>query len=367
MPILVNELACQQGVIGHITLDSPATLNALSEDMITDMQAALDQWRDDDRICLVVLDANGDRAFCAGGDIVALYQSMTGSGDATAAPRFFAREYQLIHHLHCYPKPVVGLAQRVVMGGGMGLLSACRYRLVTPDLMMAMPEITIGLYPDVGASWFLNRLPAGLGLFLGLTGARLNASDALRVGLADMAVHTDGRAPLLTQLQSQSWTGSVAADDNRLYRLLNQLDAPSPEQLPASQLADYEQTIAQLCRKGTLPEVVGRLLSHPDGDDWWRSCIQNLRCGCPVTAWLVSEQLKRAQQMSLKDIVEMELAMAQECVRRPDLREGIRARLIDRDQKPVWSYPRVEDVPAEVIAAHFVPGWADDNPPMTLD
>lgn len=367
MPILVNELVCQHGVIGHITLDSPASLNALSEDMIDTMQAALDQWRDDDRICLVVLDASGERAFCAGGDIVALYQSMTAEGEVDAAQRFFSREYQLIYHLHCYPKPVVGWAQRVVMGGGMGLLSACRYRLVTPDLMMAMPEITLGLFPDVGASWFLNRLPAGLGLFLGLTGARLNASDALRVGLADMAVHPDGKAALLDQLQSQSWTGSVAADDNRLYRLLNQLDAPAPASLPASELAAYEQTIAQLCRKGTLPEVVGRLLSHPQGDDWWQSCIRNLRSGCPVTAWLVSEQLKRAQQMSLQDIVEMELAMALECVRRPDLREGIRARLIDRDQHPQWRYARVEDVPAEVINAHFVADWPDTNPPMRLD
>lgn len=366
MPIQVNELACQHGMIGRITLDSPSSLNALTEDMIDDLQATLNRWQQDDRICLVLLDANGDRAFCAGGDIVALYRELA-SGNPEAPQRFFTREYQLIHHLHCFPKPVVGWAHRVVMGGGMGLLSACRYRLVTPDLVMAMPEITIGLFPDVGASWFLSRLPAGLGLFLGLTGARLNASDALRVGLADIAVHQDGKSALLDQLQSQSWTGNVAADDNRLYRLLNRLDVPNPETLPESNLARHEQTIAQLCRRGSLPEVVGRLLSNPEGDDWWKSCIDNLRSGCPVTAWLVSEQLKRAQQMSLRDIVEMELAMAMECTRRPDLQEGIRARLIDRDQSPKWSYQRVEDVPPDVVEAHLLPSWNPDQPPMELD
>lgn len=364
MPIQVHELACQQGVIGQITLDSQASLNALSEDMIDAMQAALDRWQDDDRICLVVVDAAGDRAFCAGGDIVTLYQSMTGQADPEAPRRFFSKEYQLLYHLHCFPKPVIGWAQRVVMGGGMGLLSACRYRLVTPDLIMAMPEITIGLFPDVGASWFLNRLPAGLGLFLGLTGARLNASDALRVGLADMAVHQGGKAAFLDQLQSQSWTGSVAADDNRLYRLLNQLDVPAPEQLPTSELASCEQTIAHLCRRGSLQEVVGRLLSHPEGNDWWQSCISNLRAGCPVTACLVSEQLKRGQQMALKDIFEMELAMALECTRRPDLREGVRALMIDRDQTPAWTYNRVEAVPQDVIDAHFIPDWTPDNSPI---
>lgn len=357
MPILVNELACQQGIVGQITLDSPANLNALSEDMIDEMQAVLDRWAEDERVCLVLLDAAGDRAFCAGGNIVELYQALSGEGDRAAPARFFIKEYRLIHQIHHFPKPVIGWAQRVVMGGGMGLLSACRYRLVTADLMMAMPEITIGLFPDVGASWFLNRLPAGLGLFLGLTGARLNATDALRVGLVDLVVEADRKQALFDQLQSQSWSGTVASDDNRLFRLLTQFETPDLGTLPASELAQYEQTIAHLCRQGELPDIVDRLLTAPAGDDWWNSSIRNLREGCPVTAWLVSEQLQKAQQMSQKDIVEMELAMAIECSRRPDLPEGIRARLVDRDQSPQWSYPSVRDVPREVIAAHFkLPG-----------
>lgn len=366
MPIQVNELPCQSGAIGVLTLDSPASLNALTEDMIDEMQAALDRWEQDPQIRLVMLDANGDRGFCAGGNIVALYQAIA-SGDLDTPQRFFSKEYRLMYHLHRFAKPVVGWAQRVVMGGGMGLLSACRYRLVTPDLMMAMPEISIGLFPDVGASWFLNRLPAGLGLFLGLTGARLNAADALRVGLADFAVHPDQKAHLLDQLQSQSWTGNVASDDNRLHRLLNRLEGPKAEELPASHLADHERRIAYLCRQGDLPEIVDRLLSEPEGDDWWQTGVANLRDGCPVTAWLVSEQLQRAQQMSLKDVLAMELTLALNCCQRPDLPEGIRARLVDRDLSPQWSCPSVHEVPEHVVAAHFSPPWPEGESPLQLD
>ncbi len=366
MPIQVNELPCQSGVMGVLTLDSPASLNALSEDMIDHMQAALDRWEQDPRICLVLLDAAGERGFCAGGNIVALYQAIT-AGDRDTPQRFFSKEYRLIHHLHRFRKPVVGWAQRVVMGGGMGLLSACRYRLVTPDLMMAMPEISIGLFPDVGASWFLNRLPAGLGLFLGLTGARLNATDALRVGLADFAVGTDQKAALVDQLQSQSWTGNVAGDDNRLHRLLNRLEGPAAADLPVSRLADHEQRIAYLCRQGELPDIVDRLLNEPVDDDWWQASIANLREGCPMTAWLVSEQLQRAQQMSLKDILTMELAMALNCCQRGDLPEGIRARLVERDHSPQWRDQNVRAVAPDAVAAHFQPPWAEGNCPLQLD
>ncbi|MDX1757935.1 MAG: enoyl-CoA hydratase/isomerase family protein [Marinobacter sp.] len=366
MPIQVQELPCQSGVIGVLTLDSPATLNALTEAMIDDMQATLDRWEQDPQICLVLLDANGDRGFCAGGNILALYQAIS-TGDQDTPQRFFSKEYRLMYQLHRFAKPVVGWAHRVVMGGGMGLLSACRYRLVTPDLMMAMPEISIGLFPDVGASWFLNRLPAGLGLFLGLTGARLNAADALRVGLADFAVQPGHKASLLDQIQSQSWTGNVAGDDNRLHRLLNRLEGPKHAEMPASNLANHERRIAYLCRQGELPEIVDRLLNEPDGDAWWQSAIANLREGCPVTAWLVNEQLQRAQQMSLKDVLAMELAMALTCCRRPDLPEGIRARLVDRDQAPRWSHPTVREVEQEVVAAHFTAPWPEGECPLQLD
>ncbi|WP_166266674.1 enoyl-CoA hydratase/isomerase family protein [Marinobacter caseinilyticus] len=367
MPIHCEERLCVEGHIGVLTLDAPDTLNALSSQMIDEAQAALDRWAEDSRISLVMIQGQGDKAFCAGGDIQALYSVLQSPDAAANACHYFSNEYRLNFTLHRFPKPVIGWANGVVMGGGLGLLAACRYRLVTPDLIMAMPEISIGLFPDVGASWFLNRLPEGLGLFMGLTGARLNATDALRVGLADMAVYPHHRDSLLDQIQSQRWSGEAATDDNRLYRLLNQLDSPPYPSLPESQLARHEQTIARLCQDGDLPDIVDRLLSEPATSDWWHACIETLRGGCPTSAWLVQAQLKHARQLSLKDIFRMELVMATRCAERPDFAEGIRARLIDRDHAPQWSYSTIRAVPSEVVEQHFVPPWHEQDDPLTLD
>jgi len=366
MSVEAQELACQQGHIGLLTLNSPGNLNALSESMIEQAQGILDRWAGDERICLVVVQGAGDRAFCAGGDIRELYDAINDSADFEKPARVFAREYRLDYSLHRFPKPVVGIAQGVVMGGGLGLFSGCRYRLVTPDVTLAMPEIAIGLFPDVGASWFLNRLPGRLGLFMGLTGARLNVTDALRVGFADMAILPEDRERLLDRLASERWTGQTAADDNRLFRLLNQLQTPDYRALPPSQLEEHEQCIARLSAGDELPEIVDQLLSAEIDSEWWNTCMNTLRTGCPVSAWLVWAQLKKAQQMSLRDIFRMELAMVSECIRRPDLREGIRALAIDKDRQPKWSYGRIEEVPDDVVAAHFLPEWDDASDPMGL-
>ncbi len=364
MPIQIEERACAEGQLGIITLDAPASINALSETMIEQMQAALDRWAEDPGVCLVMLQGSGERGFCAGGNIRELYDALTGDGDPAAPVRFFSKEYRLDYTLHRFPKPVLAWAHGVVMGGGLGLLSGCRYRLVTPDLTMAMPEISIGLFPDVGASWFLNRLPEGLGLFLGLTGARLNASDALRVGLADLPVYPQQREALIDTITATRWSGEVATDDNRLYRLLNQLDAPPHHSLPASNLANHEQTIARLCRDGDLVAITDRLLAEPARDSWWQGCIDNLRNGCPMTAWLVHEQLERGRQLSLKDVFRMELVMASRCAQQGDLVEGIRARLIDKDQNPQWRHRHIGEVSADEVENHFNPAWSEQDDPL---
>ena len=366
MPIQAHEIPCQEGAIGLVTLDAPDRLNALSAEMIEDFQTALENWAHSPRVCLVVIQGAGDRAFCAGGDVRQLYEALASDGDPEKAARYFAREYHLDYSLHRFPKPVVTLAHGAVMGGGLGLLSASRYRLITADTLMAMPEITIGLFPDVGASWFLNRLPGRLGLFLGLTGAHLNASDALRAGLAD-AVLRDKGPELIERLQEERWSGDCAIDDSRLYRLVQQLEHPDYRALPESNLARHEQAIARLSSGETLPEIVDQLLLAQEDSPWWQAAIKNLREGCPVTAWLVWTQLKKSRQMPLKDIFRMELAMASQCTRRPDFREGIRARLVDRDQSPHWSFASVSEVPEDIIDAHFLPKYDDDTDPMGLD
>lgn len=367
MSIQVEELPCQQGSIGLITLNAPKTLNSLNGSMIVDMQHTLDGWAESPDICMVILKGAGERAFCAGGDIRELYDALSGAGATDDAAGYFLREYRLDYTVHRFPKPVITLAHGAVMGGGLGLLTASRYRLAMPDIRMAMPEITIGLFPDVGASWFLNRLPGRLGLFMGLTGAPLNASDAVRVGLADMVLRRDQADDLLGRLQQERWTGETAVDDNRLFRLIKQLEHPDYRRLPESELARHEQTIARLCAGDHLPDIVEQLLDTEDTTEWWSAAMNHLRVGCPVTPWLVWTQLREARQMSLKDVFRMELAMATRCTQRPDLREGIRARLIDRDGSPHWSFPSVAEVPREVVESHFLPVFDDTNDPMGLD
>lgn len=367
MSVEAQEIACQEGYIGVLTLNSPGTLNALSEHMIQRTQEILDLWAEDERICIVVIQGAGDRAFCAGGDIRELYNGIVTSEAPDRSIKVFSLEYRMDYTLHRFPKPVLGIAHGVLMGGGLGLFSGCRYRLVTPDVTLAMPEITIGLFPDVGASWFLNRMPGRLGLFMGLTGARLNASDALRVGLADMAILPEDRGRLLDRLASERWTGQTAADDNRLFRLLNQIQAPDYRVLPPSHLAKHEQRIARLSAGDELQDVVDQLLSAEVDCHWWHACMNTLKAGCPVSAWLVWTQLKKAQQMSLKAVFRMELAMASECIRRPDLKEGIRALAIDKDGQPAWRYSSIAQVPEDVVAAHFMPEWDDETDPMALE
>jgi len=365
MSVEVTEIPCRAGHLGLLTLNAPDTLNALSNAMVEQALSALERWRRNPEICLVVIQGAGSRAFCAGGNLRELYQGLS-TGDEDIIRRAFAREYRLDYSLHHFPKPVVGIAHGIVMGGGLGLLSACRYRLATADVTLAMPEISIGLFPDTGASWFLNRLPGRLGLFMGLTGARLNLADALRVGLVDLALLPEERSTLLDILTQQSWTGSPAADDSHLLQLLNEIPAPDYHALPASHLEQHEQKIARLCAGTELTQIVANLLQSEAYSDWWQTCTDTLRQGCPVSAWLVWTQLQKARRMSLKDIFRMELGMALTCCQRPDHPEGIRARLIDRDFRPAWSFASVADVPAAVVAAHFHARWDDQTDPMQL-
>jgi enoyl-CoA hydratase/carnithine racemase len=364
MSIQTRTIPCCSGTLGVITLDSPDTLNALSPSLIRALQTQLDTWADDDMVCLVLISANGDRAFSAGADLRELYAALQDDSGVDPVKELFAPEYRMDYTLHTFPKPVITLAHGITMGGGMGLLQASRYRLVTPDVSLAMPEAAIGLFPDVGGSWFLNRLPGSIGLFMGLTGAPMNASDAMRIGLADLVIERQQQDTLIEHITNQHWCGNTAADDNRLFRLLDQLEEAPAERLPASQLAIHEQDIARLCRRDELPRVVQRLLDSPAGNDWWQAAMDGLRNACPVSLWLLERQLAHGLQMSLKDIFHMELVMAAHCVAHPDLQEGIRARLIDRDNQPAWRFRSLTEVSEDYVESHFTPPWPETANPL---
>ena len=206
--------------IGIATLDAPKALNALNLPMIEVLGEQLHSWASDPGVVCVLLRGNGAKAFCAGGDVRALAQACLarpGSVPALAAT-FFAAEYHLDYRLHTYPKPLLCWGHGHVLGGGMGLLQGANVRIVTPSSRLAMPEISIGLYPDVGASWFLARLPGKLGLFLGLTGAPINARDALDLGLADRFFGEEQQEALLEELLQLNWQEQTDLQLNSLLK-----------------------------------------------------------------------------------------------------------------------------------------------------
>jgi enoyl-CoA hydratase/carnithine racemase len=363
MNVQFEERHAQQGYrIGIASLNAASSLNALSLPMIEALASKLAAWADDPSIACVLLRGNGGKAFCAGGDVLQLVQACREQpGEVPAlAQRFFADEYRLDHRIHTYPKPFLCWANGYVMGGGMGLLQGANVRIVTPSSRLAMPEISIGLYPDVGASWFLSRLPGKLGLFLALSGAPINAADALDLNLADRCLRDDQQAALLDGLQQLNWQEQAVLQLNSLLKALEQ---DAREQLPASQWLPRRAQLDALLDVTDLPaawQAISQLQNDQDPLLVRAGCT--LSAGCPLTAHLIWQQLQRAKHLSLAEVFRMEYTMSLNCCRHPEFAEGVRARLIDKDNQPHWHWPEVKAITPTEIAAHFQPTWDGAHP-----
>lgn len=350
------------GRIARATLTREKSLNSLTLDTINLLYENVSAWLQDDDISCIVLDSSSDRAFCAGADITRLYHEIK-AGNLDYADAFFANEYRLDHMLHQAEKPILVWGSGVVMGGGLGLFSGCSHRVGTPDNRIAMPEITIGLFPDAGGTWLLSRLPDQLGIFAGMTGCQLSAGDALELGMLDYVLDHEQKAPVLEELSTAEWSGETA--DN--HRILSELLATFTVErdLPANLLA----------HRGAVRDLVERALASDDffavfesgltdlrNEDWLATAADTYAKGSPTTARVFLEQLGRAKEMSLADTFRMELAIACQCARRADFPEGVRALLVDKDRNPAWSYVKTGDVPESHVAAHFSPSWEDTHP-----
>lgn len=362
--VLIEEMTTNSGhVIGRLTLNKPKALNALDLSMARLLLRALQQWeRRNDLVC-VVIDAVGDKAFCAGGDIVSMYNAMVATKGEVPdfLEEFFRTEYTLDYTIHNFNKPIVVWGAGIVMGGGMGLLCGASHRVVTETSRLAMPEITIGLYPDVGGSYFLPRLPGNTGLFLGLTGGKMNGSDACYVGLADVLVSVDEKNTLLGALQEHPWHAHDRA--GQVTAILSTLAQPAS--LPPSNIQPHQARIDKLCSGNDVTTIVSNMLDADMGDDKWLSSAQaTLQKGSPITAHLVFEQCKRGKEMSLADCFKMEVVMSCRCGQSGEFQEGVRALLIDKDLSPKWKYKNVADVPADVVAHFFESPWAEEDHPL---
>ncbi len=363
MNVTFEELLGQHGArIGIATLDAASSLNALSLPMINALDEKLAAWAQDPSIACVLLRANGEKAFCAGGDVRKLVEACREHpGEIPPlAGRFFSDEYRLDYRIHTYPKPFICWAHGYVLGGGMGLLQGASIRIVTPSSRLAMPEINIGLYPDVGGSWFLSRLPGKLGLFLGLTATQVNAHDALLLGWADRFLADDQQDTLIDGLLQLNWNEQSA---RQLNSLLKALEHEANQQLPDAQLAPRRNHIDNLLDVADVAGAWKALVAWEGSSDAVLArAAKTLASGCPLTAHLVWEQIQRSKHMSLAEVFRMEYAMSLNSCRHPEFAEGVRARLIDKDNAPHWHWPDVATIPASVIDAHFVPTWEGEHP-----
>ncbi|WP_341501619.1 enoyl-CoA hydratase/isomerase family protein [Gallaecimonas sp. GXIMD4217] len=361
-----EELGCANGKrLGLARLNSEKSLNALSQSMIDRLAPQLQAWEQDDGIAMVILEGAGEKAFCAGGDVRALYQALCEAPDngGEAVKDFFVSEYRLDYQIHCMTKPVLIWGHGIIMGGGLGLMSGASHRVVTETARIAMPEITIGLYPDVGGTYFLSRMPGKSGLFLGLTGASINAADALYVGLADHFVSFDDKGALIDALCNVNWGSTTSLNHQKLGDVLGGFESQARVKLPRGQVKAHQGEIDRLC-DGELAEVVARIGALETDDKWLVRARDGLRHGSPLTAHIVYRQLQLGGEMSLADCFRLEAGLSYRCGELGEFREGVRALLIDKDMKPNWRFKSVMAVDAEVLEHCFASPWPQDQHPL---
>ena len=319
-----------EGRVGRVTLTRPLALNAINHPIVDGMTAALRAWENDEGISLVLVDAEGEKAFSAGGDLAFVYRCGK-AGDIESPNRFWRDEYRLNALIDRYPKPYVAVMDGIVMGGGVGVSGHGSHRVVTDNSMVAMPECAIGLITDVGGSWLLKNAPGRLGEYLGLTGTRMKGEDAIHAGFADIYVPRARLAELKAALVK---TGDVS--------ILSSFAAPPP----ASSLARDQQMVDRIFSAESVPEIVERL--RADGSEWAVKALGAIEKGSPLSAIMILYAIRAAQSMT--DALRNEYRFVSRVLEHGDFLEGIRAVVIDKDRNPVWRHKNIASVPAETVA-----------------
>ena len=348
--------------VAVLTLNNPTSLNALNFTMIDTLYRYLINWRHNDNVACVVIDSAGDKAFCAGGDVQALYHAMQQAPKKAcpAAEDFFSREYRLDYLIHTYSKPIIVWGSGIVMGGGLGLFAGADFRVVTETSRMAMPEITIGLYPDVGGSYFLNTMPGHCGRFLALTGAVINAQDSLFVGLANAFVCNAQYPQFMQALYAQKWVGEKNHDSQLIEVVLADLAESSAANIPTGNIEANLTTINTHFSEPDTANLIDAFLNLQTDVLWLHKAQRNVQQGSPLSALLIDKQLRISRKHDLKSVFQSELVLSTNIVRFSEFSEGVRALLIDKDGKPNWHYKNYRDVPNDVVASFFKAPWSSN-------
>jgi enoyl-CoA hydratase len=315
----------RQGEVGLLTMNRPRALNALDQAMIDGFAAMLPEWAGPAGPRLVLLQGEG-RGFCAGGDVRRVRELVL-AGDSTGVERFFAEEYAVNAGIARFPRPWISLIDGVCMGGGLGVSIHGSHRLVTEQAMLAMPETAIALFPDVGTSHVLPRLPGALGLWIALTGARLRGAEAVESGLATHFISRDSLPALRAALLAEADAG-----------VIDRFAQP----VPPGRIAALRPAIDRCFGAGSIPAILAALAT--EDSDWAREQVAVLRRVSPTSLFVTHALLTRTAGLDLDACLALELVLTRNVTRYPDFAEGVRSVLVDKDNAPAWTPARIEDV-----------------------
>lgn len=330
-------LFTRQGGLGLVTLNRPKALNALTRAMCVEMKRMLAEWARDPAVKTVAITGAGERAFCAGGDIRALYES--GKAGTPYALDFYRDEYLLNAAIKHYPKPYVAILNGITMGGGVGVSVHGSHRIATENTVFAMPETGIGLFPDVGGTYFLPRCPGEIGMYLALTGARLRAADMLFAGIGTHYV------PVAKCPEIVAGLAAGGTPDEVLAPL-----AADPGSAP---LAELQPQIDRIFAGRSVEAILSAL--DAEGSDWARSTAATIRGKSPTSLKLAYRQLREGRHLDFDESMRREYRMVHRIIAGHDFYEGVRAVVIDKDQAPEWKPAALDGVSEADIAAYFAP------------
>jgi enoyl-CoA hydratase len=339
----------REGAAGVIRLNRPKALNAMTLEMSIGVDAALDQFEADPEVAVIVLEGAGERGLCAGGDIRGLWESSREGGDLGA--RFWRQEYVMNARIAKYPKPYVAFMDGLVMGGGVGLSGHASHRVVTDRTKLAMPEVGLGFFPDVGGTWLLSRSPGEIGTYFGLTGQTMNGPDAIHAKFAD-AVVPAAKWPELRDALTKVRQGVTAADVSKLIKGFATGETAGP-------VAAKEPAIDALFGFDRMEDIFAAL--KRDGSEFALATLKTLNEKSPRGMVVTLKLLRLARTASsLEECLVREYRAALEVFRSDDFREGVRAAVIDKDRNPTWSPSRIEDVTPDMLALYLAEIGADE-------